>query len=128
MCFSLSLSAASFVFTQTIFGVYFFICSETSSMLLPADNAIILNLSGIKSRTSSDCVPIEPVEPNIARFFFMLCHKYPQDVLYHFRLKCHLVVFQELLVVHCEDFEESVLLLCRYLYLFRLQEYMFCLL
>lgn len=53
----------------TALGLNFMACSIKRSQLLLATNISAEKISGLPSITSSACVPIDPVEPNIAMFF-----------------------------------------------------------
>src|SRR5690606_8736320 len=63
----------SFTIT-TALGLNFFACCTSNLSLEWAVKISTSNLSGLEAITSRACVPMEPVEPNIAiRFFIQFC-------------------------------------------------------
>ncbi len=67
---SFNSSALPFSHTQTIDGINSLICCSNKEILEPAARAVTL-ISPFALTTSSVCVPMEPVEPRIAIFFFL---------------------------------------------------------
>ncbi len=53
----------------TVSGLYFLACSISKEELLFAVRISTVNLFGFASTTSNVCVPIDPVEPNMAMCF-----------------------------------------------------------
>ena len=66
-------SLTSYLSEETYLGRNFLACSSNKSVFKPPARAVISNLSCKYSRTSSACLPIEPVEPIILILRLGIC-------------------------------------------------------